>query len=770
MIKSSVVICLTFLSCFLANSQQWERHQDGTPADEYESYLVQAFRSPGMPPIFRSSYDTVLTEIGRWPWGLCRAVDTKGQCVYIGNGPTFQVLDITNPSSPSVVGEYLTDVDFIADIRVRDSLAFLAAGHLLILNVSNPPSIQFVGSLNLPPGLRFPPVRIALADSFAFVTLFPGQVLVVDVSDPTNPILRGVSVVGDRPHCLASKGHYAYAAGFADPWLFVIDASNPDTVTRNGVVIGGFPRSAFVQDTLLIVGTQAFTTGFRLLKIFSVACPDSPVFLGETESIGNGAFDEITSVTAEGNYAYFETYSPRVYSVDISSPTLPLLLSQISCRNPLPDVWAGQKVSSSEGTVFAAYAGTLWIVNATDPGSLSTRSYFPTGGTPFKLDVKDSLLFVASGPAGMWTIDVSNPSRPIGIANLDSLGLLVDVLVAESLAFVISSGYSPDDPLRGLRIVNVANPLQPALIGAYTGAPHNSAYSNSIAKMGDIIFMTQPGSDTTFVVVDVSNPNAPVRVGGFFSPYFPSDIAVKDSFTYLATQNGGVRIVDCRTPYLPVEVYSFQPSRSFYGVVARDSLVYADRADTIFVLDTRIPQSPIIIGKCGRSGGGGSVDLIISSGFLYWVGAGRLGVVDIRDPRNPLEIGTAGGGNGVAAKGDLVFLAEGPQGVSVLRNGLITSVRETEPRQVTDGFQLYQNYPNPFNPTTELGYQISKVSHVTLKIYDVLGRLIDVLVDQTQQPGQYHVVWHGPALSSGTYFCQLEVSGLRITRKMLMLR
>jgi hypothetical protein len=349
--------------------------------------------------------------------------------------------------------------------------------------------------------------------------------------------------------------------------------------------------------------------------------------------------------------------------------------------------------------------------------------------------------------------------------------LLVDVLVAESLAFVISSGYSPNDPLRGLRIVNVADPLQPALIGAYTGAPNNSAYSNSIAKMGDIIFMTQPGSDTTFVVVDVSNPPAPVRVGGFSSPHFPLDIAVKDSITYLATQNGGVRIVDCRNPYLPVEVSSFQPSRSFPGVVQRDSFVYADRADTIFILDTRIPQLPIIIGKYGRSGTPvGSVDLFISSGFLYWVGDGRLGVVDIRDPRNPLEIGTVDRGNGVAAKGDLVFLAEGPQGVSALRNRLITSVRETEARQVTDGFQLYQNYPNPFNPTTELSYQISKVSHVTLKVYDVLGKVVDVLVEETQQPGEHHVVWYAPTLSSGTYFYRLEVSGLRITRKMLMLR
>lgn len=71
-------------------------------------------------------------------------------------------------------------------------------------------------------------------------------------------------------------------------------------------------------------------------------------------------------------------------------------------------------------------------------------------------------------------------------------------------------------------------------------------------------------------------------------------------------------------------------------------------------------------------------------------------------------------------------------------------------------FALFQNYPNPFNPNTVISYQLSAVSFVTLKIYDVLGREIATLVNEVRVQGLHAVTWEAISLPSGVYFYHLQ--------------
>ena len=100
----------------------------------------------------------------------------------------------------------------------------------------------------------------------------------------------------------------------------------------------------------------------------------------------------------------------------------------------------------------------------------------------------------------------------------------------------------------------------------------------------------------------------------------------------------------------------------------------------------------------------------------------------------------------------------------------VTGVRENPPQSVPDHFVLFQNYPNPFNPTTMISYQLPANSFVTLKVYDVLGREVEALVNGRQSAGSHSVQFDAAGLPSGVYFYRLEAGNFTETKRMLLLK
>jgi hypothetical protein len=85
-------------------------------------------------------------------------------------------------------------------------------------------------------------------------------------------------------------------------------------------------------------------------------------------------------------------------------------------------------------------------------------------------------------------------------------------------------------------------------------------------------------------------------------------------------------------------------------------------------------------------------------------------------------------------------------------------------------FSLLQNYPNPFNAATVIPYTLSDDAHVTLEIFDVLGRHVARPVDEFQSAGEYRIGWDGADAPSGMYFYRLTIGDVTETRKMVLLK
>lgn len=104
-----------------------------------------------------------------------------------------------------------------------------------------------------------------------------------------------------------------------------------------------------------------------------------------------------------------------------------------------------------------------------------------------------------------------------------------------------------------------------------------------------------------------------------------------------------------------------------------------------------------------------------------------------------------------------------------IQSNLLTSTQEELGEKNT--FKLDQNFPNPFNPSTVINYSLFTSSRIKLTVFDISGREVAVLVDETQNSGSYSKTFDATGLSSGVYFYQLKTeSGFNQTNKMLLIK
>ena len=95
---------------------------------------------------------------------------------------------------------------------------------------------------------------------------------------------------------------------------------------------------------------------------------------------------------------------------------------------------------------------------------------------------------------------------------------------------------------------------------------------------------------------------------------------------------------------------------------------------------------------------------------------------------------------------------------------------DNEDFDIPQAFSLLQNYPNPFNPSTYISYNIPNSSLVTLKIYDILGKEIATLVNESKQAGSYNVQFDASNISSGVYFYSIQAGDFFESRKMILMK
>ena len=112
---------------------------------------------------------------------------------------------------------------------------------------------------------------------------------------------------------------------------------------------------------------------------------------------------------------------------------------------------------------------------------------------------------------------------------------------------------------------------------------------------------------------------------------------------------------------------------------------------------------------------------------------------------------------------DLAYRQAGNKSVYLTKQFILQYALPTE-------FKLEQNYPNPFNPETRIRYQVSSISPVTLKIYDILGNEVTTLVNEQKELGYYEVDFNAVSFASGVYIYRLQAGSYVSTKKMILMK
>ncbi|MHC1737523.1 MAG: M6 family metalloprotease domain-containing protein [Ignavibacteriaceae bacterium] len=359
------------------------------------------------------------------------------------------------------------------------------------------------------------------------------------------------------------------------------------------------------------------------------------------------------------------------------------------------------------------------IYRISEEGKLTQLSTLTLPLIARKVKVSGNYLFVANESAGLRIFDISNPSAPFQAGLFDTPGQVKDIVIRDTVAFV-------SDGLRGLNALSIKDLSAIYSLQSFPGL----GVIKNIAIHGDYIYAT--AGERGLRIVDVSKPQNMVEAGVFNTLGEENDLVIRDTLLYLANGTGGLRILSISNPLNPVE---------------RGSLLHL----------------------------GSSLNLSLDSKYAYIAsGLGGLRIVDVSNSAEPFETGffetTATTYSTKYFKNFVITAASPNGGVYIVKNALHPLDIEASPGKGNLTFSLGQNYPNPFNPMTKFDYTIASSQSVSLKVFDILGNEIAVLVNEVQSPGNYSVNFDASLLPTGVYFYRLYSGGNSLTKKMLLMK
>lgn len=280
-----------------------------------------------------------------------------------------------------------------------------------------------------------------------------------------------------------------------------------------------------------------------------------------------------------------------------------------------------------------AYVGvgaSLVLLDVGDPTAPVERSRFPLADLALKVQVDETLVYVADAYRGLATIDVQDPAHPALLSNYDTPGIAVDVQVMDGMAY-IADGY------QGMQIVDVSDPASPQLVGSYV--TETGAFVATIQVVGGhYAYLADPNSG--LFILDVADAADPVLLQQF-EEIRATDMQVVDQLAYLIdSDKGGLSIFDVSDPLDPSLVGSYSHEiESAWHLWVENSVAYVTTYDSLAAVGVSDPAEPVLLDNFFFTDS--LTDLSVAGDFVYVSAySGSLVIVNAADPADLTPVGT----------------------------------------------------------------------------------------------------------------------------------
>ena len=686
--------------------------------------------------------------------GYVYAVTVSGDYAFLvdyDNG--LYVIDISDPTTPTFLGNYDTPGG-AWDVTVSGDNAFLVdySYGFYVIDISNPTSPTQIGYYNTP-GYAY---GVTVSGDYAFVADGAAGLQVLNISDPTNPTLLGNYDTPGGAVDVTVSGDYAFVAD--NPYgLYVIDISDPTTPT-----LLGFYNTPGYANGVTVLGDYAFVANQHSLQIIDISDPANPLPLGICNS-------SAWKVAVSGDYAFVAGYGfgllvARVFQYEVN----------FEAR-----VGWSLIVDSSSDTIFRSRLTTTqtdsvqWELSA--DGDVNWQEIWPDAGWN-KMNVPGTDLLWRS------TLFWEDPGDTPFVTELQiewlvaagAIEKIVDVPDDQGgwvqTHFTRSGRDFPDETALAILNYGIWRRVDnTALIAALNSAssyltPESAAVDTP--DLNGIPFITYEGTKYVQSRVGVTASSFPPGTWAWVA-----NVPAVQQDTYIAI--------------IPTAADSsvFGTNHTVFVMTAHTttpSIWYVSEPDSGYSLDNIAPAVPTGFTVAYNTGSGNELvwNECPDADFQYFR-IYRSSDPDFIPTPSDLVFSTIttdwtdpdyDGWNVYYKVAALDFVGNESPPASA---GTVTAA--TDPA-IPQTYRLYPNVPNPFNPTTSIRYDVpAGGGMVTFRIYDVSGKLIQTVLDGPQTAGQQTVTWNGRdsqgrSVASGVYFYRLQAPGYEKTLKMVLVQ
>jgi len=435
--------------------------------------------------------------------GRAFEVKVKGGYAYVADGRSgLQVVDVRGGRPPKIVAS-LPATDQFLGLCVKGARAYLADSHggLDIVDISSPESPKKIGLVDTSGSI----VGVAVSGNFAYLAAGDAGFQVADLRLIKKRPFYGSVDIPERTGGVLVSGAIAYVTDLKRG-LLTVDIRDPRQPKIIGVSSAGLSLNS--KGTLLLQGHHLFVFDYTSgLCIFDVSDPARPRVVGRyapSSSVWGGA--------VRGRFAYLALGKGQVVVLDLSNIGSPNVVGELN----MPGGARGIALQDNWAYVAAEKAG-LQIIDISSPGKMkivaSVKPGWPTDefATATGVALVGHYAYLSDGQNGLQVVDVADPKNPLRISNLD-LGDYARGISAAGSNLYIQTGK------KGIVAVDASQPESPQILATF-GIPYQS--HNTMDIIGKKFFMTHKGGRLVIVPLPVEATRVVVKDAKTLEVTFP---------------------------------------------------------------------------------------------------------------------------------------------------------------------------------------------------------------------------------------------------------